>query len=292
MKKIARIFVVALLGSAVGLLSFGITTVLSSAFIQTTAAENNEAAAINDAIRDVAALAPSINPAANPQYESVDYGFTYLTYRIKRGDNLTDIARRHSGDLYKISADEIRYLNGIKNPNRILAGQKLQLPVYYAKEVQAVMPVTVQAAVEAAVAPKEAALINTKRGLFTVGGGAIVIIILLHILYVRNIRRIETFWNNLHSAENPEPEKFLTYPDEITALLQRCTGRDVAAILESELVEVPRNPGSAVMNKKKLMNLKDLMHNNPELYDMPLEQWSAHLAEKMNEAAPASAKST
>lgn len=226
-----------------------------------------------------------------PEQVSKESGLHYVIYTVRRGDKLEHIARNHSSDKYQIDVTGIVELNYIQNPHRILIGQKLRLPMHYEKEAQAVVPATVQAAVEAAVAPKDAAIVNTRRGLFAISGGAVVIILLLHMLYMSNMRKIETSRRKPDSAENPEPEKFLTYPDEITALLRKCTGRDVAAILESELVDVPRNPGSAVMNKKKLVNLKDLMHNNPELYDMTLESWSEHLAVKMNRVAPASAES-
>lgn len=293
MRKIARIFVFVLLGSAIGLLSFGITTILSSAFFQTTAAENNEAAAINEAIRDVAALTPSINPAVSPQYDSPDYGFTYLTYRVKRGDNLTDIARRHSGDLYKISTDEIGHLNGIKNPNRILAGQKLRLPMYYAKEVQAVAPAMVHAAVEAAVAPKEAELAKAESIKWTL----LYVIATLVILFAFFAWGILSDNNKTEKvlpetiSETPEPEKFLTYPDEIKAMLPKCTGQEIAEILESEFVEIPRGPGSTATNKVKVKNVQDLMKKYPELLSMHPESWNAHLAAKMNGVAPASAES-
>lgn len=222
--------------------------------------------------------------------------FRHMIYTIRRGDKLEHIARNHSSSSYKISVANIIALNLIliKNPNRILVGQKLRLPVYYAKEVQAVVPTMVQAAVEAAVAPKEAALVKTKRTELALSALLVLTITFLAYLIFLYIPDKIRAQKNIKTEPENEPsklDKFLTYPDEITALLQRCTGRDVATILESELVEVPRNPGSAIMNKKKLMNLKDLMHNNPELYDIPLESWSEHLAVKINGVDPASAKS-
>lgn len=230
-----------------------------------------------------ATSAPLINPAASPRHDSPDYGFTYLTYRIKRGDNLTDIARRHSSDIYKISVDELLRLNNIKNQNRILAGQKLQLPVYYAKEVRAVMPAAVRAAAEAAIAPKEAALVQAKNIQWMLLEG-IVILFFLSLFIPWIILRKEL---PKETSETKEPEKFLSHKDEVKALLPRCTGWDVLSILEAELVEIPRNPGSAIMNKKKLINLKELIHNNPELFDMPLGEWNAHLAAKINGVVPA-----
>lgn len=51
-------------------------------------------------------------------------GTKYITYTVRRGDALYRIARR-----YGTTVDEIVKLNGIANPDRILVGQKLRIPV-------------------------------------------------------------------------------------------------------------------------------------------------------------------
>ena len=47
---------------------------------------------------------------------------TYLTYTVRRGDTLYAIAKRYSTTVYKIAE-----LNNLKNPSRILVGQKLKI---------------------------------------------------------------------------------------------------------------------------------------------------------------------
>lgn len=48
-----------------------------------------------------------------------------LVHVVKRGENLTQIARRYGSTVKAISA-----ANGIHNPNRIYAGQRLVIPTY------------------------------------------------------------------------------------------------------------------------------------------------------------------
>lgn len=291
MRKIARIFVMMLLGSAVGLLSFGITTILSSAFIQTTAAKDNEATTINDAIRDIAALTPSINPAASAQYESVDYGFTYVTYRVKRGDNLTDVARRHSSDTYKISVEEIVMLNGIKNPNRVLAGQNLRLPMYYAKEIKITVPAIVRTIIQTEVAAIQTmtdnVIAHNRRKWLIISymslGFGLIISAFLYSFVERRMGK------NVKTETTAEPEKFLTHGDEILALLPRCTGSEIADILESELVEIPRGPGSTATTKVKVKNTQDFMKKHSELSVLPSGAWSGYLTAKNNKTPKESA---
>ena len=45
------------------------------------------------------------------------------TYRIKPGENLTQIARR-----YGLTVEELAALNGIENPNRIEVGEEIKVP--------------------------------------------------------------------------------------------------------------------------------------------------------------------
>ena len=45
------------------------------------------------------------------------------TYRIKPGENLTQIARR-----YGLTVEELAALNGLENPNRIEVGQEIKVP--------------------------------------------------------------------------------------------------------------------------------------------------------------------
>ncbi len=52
-----------------------------------------------------------------------NYHGCYTTYKVKRGDNLTKISRAHRVTIYKLVK-----ANGIKNPNRIYAGQTLCIP--------------------------------------------------------------------------------------------------------------------------------------------------------------------
>ncbi len=49
---------------------------------------------------------------------------SYLTYRVQRGDTLSEIARR-----YQVSVRELIRMNGIKNPRRIRPGQRLKIPI-------------------------------------------------------------------------------------------------------------------------------------------------------------------
>lgn len=46
-----------------------------------------------------------------------------VTYRVKRGDSLSEIARK-----YGVSVNQLAKANGINNPNRIVAGQVLCIP--------------------------------------------------------------------------------------------------------------------------------------------------------------------
>lgn len=220
--------------------------------------------------------------------------FHHVIYTVRRGDKLEHIARNHSSSSYQISVANIIELNLIKNPNRILVGQKLQLPVYYAKEVQAVVPATVQAAVEAAVAPKDTALVKTKQTKLALGALLVLTITFLAyliFLHIPNKIRVQKNTETEPNNEPVKPERFLSHPDEIKALLPKCTGQEIADILESEFVEIPRGPGSAATNKVKIKNVSELMKKYPELLPMLPELWSAHLATKMNRVYPASAES-
>ncbi|MCI9380828.1 MAG: LysM peptidoglycan-binding domain-containing protein [Dorea sp.] len=60
---------------------------------------------------------PNPAPAPEPQPDPV------ITYKIRRGDTLSQIARR-----YGTTVAALAQLNGISNPNRIYAGQVLQIP--------------------------------------------------------------------------------------------------------------------------------------------------------------------
>jgi len=51
------------------------------------------------------------------------FGQASKRYRIRKGDTLIQIARR-----FGTSIDEIRFVNGIKNPNRIHPGQEILIP--------------------------------------------------------------------------------------------------------------------------------------------------------------------
>ncbi len=48
----------------------------------------------------------------------------YLTYRVQRGDTLSEIARR-----YQVSVRELMRMNGIRNPRRLQPGQRLKIPI-------------------------------------------------------------------------------------------------------------------------------------------------------------------
>ena len=47
------------------------------------------------------------------------------TYTVKKGDTIAKIAKK-----YKTTVDMIARLNGIENPNKINAGDKLYIPKY------------------------------------------------------------------------------------------------------------------------------------------------------------------
>ena len=53
-----------------------------------------------------------------PQYKVCDE-----TYKVKRGDSLSEIAK-----WYGVSVHQLQKANGIKNPNRIYAGQIICIP--------------------------------------------------------------------------------------------------------------------------------------------------------------------
>ena len=70
---------------------------------------------------------PDLKPAPAPAPLTLEQAGG-IAYTVKNGDSLSSIAYRHG-----VSAREIAELNGITNPNKIHAGQKLVLPAY-AKE--------------------------------------------------------------------------------------------------------------------------------------------------------------
>lgn len=219
-----------------------------------------------------------------PEQVSKESGLRYVIYTVRRGDKLEHIARNHSSDKYQISVAGIVELNYIQNPHRILIGQKLRLPMHYEKEAQAVVPATVQAAVEAAVAPKEAALVKTKRTELALGALLMLTITFLAyliFLYIPNKIHVQKSAETEPNNEPVKPERFLSHPDEIKALLPKCTGQEIADILESEFVEIPRGPGSTATNKVKVKNIPDLMKKYPELLSRLPVLWREHLATKM-----------
>lgn len=59
------------------------------------------------------------------RYDKHDKGHSYCstTYRVKRGDTLTRIARH-----YHVSVNAIARANNLRNPNHIYAGQHLCIP--------------------------------------------------------------------------------------------------------------------------------------------------------------------
>jgi len=62
--------------------------------------------------------APAVSPAPAPKPKPCT-----ITYTVKRGDTLSAIAKR-----YHTTVATLANLNRIANPNRIWAGQKLQIP--------------------------------------------------------------------------------------------------------------------------------------------------------------------
>lgn len=62
-------------------------------------------------------------PEVKPETPSVDNN--WITYTVKRGDTLSGIALKYDG----ISWQDIAKFNGLKNPNLIMVGQKLKIPM-------------------------------------------------------------------------------------------------------------------------------------------------------------------
>lgn len=66
-------------------------------------------------------------PQQNYQRHDRNHGKHYnscaTTYKVRKGDALSNIARH-----YRVSVRELSKANGIKNPNRIYAGQRLCIP--------------------------------------------------------------------------------------------------------------------------------------------------------------------
>lgn len=67
-------------------------------------------------------MPPQHRPGHHPD-QGHNPGWCQTTYRVRRGDNLTRIAR-HFG----VSVQALVYANNIHNPNRIFAGQVLCIP--------------------------------------------------------------------------------------------------------------------------------------------------------------------
>ena len=62
-------------------------------------------------------------PEVEPETLSADNN--WITYTVRRGDTLSRIALKYDG----ISWQDIAKFNGLKNPNLILVGQKLKIPM-------------------------------------------------------------------------------------------------------------------------------------------------------------------
>ncbi len=62
-------------------------------------------------------------PEVKTETSSVDNN--WITYIVRRGDTLSSIARKYGG----ISWQDIAKFNGLKNPNLIIVGQKLKIPL-------------------------------------------------------------------------------------------------------------------------------------------------------------------
>ncbi len=59
-----------------------------------------------------------------PRYENNHYDrCKAVVYQVHRGDTLSGIARR-----YGVSAQALAHANGLRNPHRIYAGQRLHIP--------------------------------------------------------------------------------------------------------------------------------------------------------------------
>ncbi|MCC6457065.1 MAG: LysM peptidoglycan-binding domain-containing protein [Caldilineaceae bacterium] len=77
---------------------------------------------------------PGPRPSRNyqrPNQQRPDYNHNHhnnnnrcdVTYRVKRGDTLSEIAQR-----YRVSVKQLANANGIRNANRVYAGQVLCIP--------------------------------------------------------------------------------------------------------------------------------------------------------------------
>jgi nucleoid-associated protein YgaU len=64
---------------------------------------------------------------ADLHHEIANLGGDEQAYTIKSGDNLSHIAKRFYGEANKYT--DIAQANGINDPNKIQAGQKLNLPL-------------------------------------------------------------------------------------------------------------------------------------------------------------------
>ncbi|MDO8600312.1 MAG: LysM domain-containing protein [bacterium] len=224
-------------------------------------------------------LTTDTNPATS--------NFTPITYHVRYGDNLTDIARRHSSKTYKMSVGEIVKLNSIKNPNHILVGQKLNLQAYYAEEVRVLVPVIVQAAV----APEKAVSTKAKKDLKDVKTIAWMLLTVMTIMFI-TIARLSTGRKPKETGvtqENTDAQKPLSL-NEIKAALLKKSGQEIDELLEWGAIVVPRGPGSEAGNIKKLKNLQELLRQNPDLRGVPLENWNNYLWGKINQITPAPAE--
>jgi nucleoid-associated protein YgaU len=64
---------------------------------------------------------------ADLHHEILNKGGDEQAYKIKPGDNLSNISKRFYGEANKYN--DIAKANGISDPNKIQAGQELKLPV-------------------------------------------------------------------------------------------------------------------------------------------------------------------
>lgn len=89
---------------------------------QITVIEGNKGSKSEVAIREVPVNGRYIRGFVTPNYSAMAKSKTTITYTVKRGDTLSQIAAKYGTTVKAIAAE-----NGIKNVNLIYVGQKLKI---------------------------------------------------------------------------------------------------------------------------------------------------------------------
>lgn len=87
-----------------------------------TVIEGNKGSKSEVAIREISVNGRYIRGFVTPNYSAMSKSKTTITYTVKRGDTLSQIAEKYGTTVKAIAAE-----NGIKNVNLIYVGQKLKI---------------------------------------------------------------------------------------------------------------------------------------------------------------------